>query len=77
MYCPFSSKDSTVCKSQGKDNVRNGEVNKLNSVIISRVVRILASKNRFQSHYDETFNIDSYRSDPFPSDILKHFITHL
>jgi hypothetical protein len=29
----------------------------LNSIIISRVLGILASQNRFQSKYDETFNI--------------------
>ena len=30
----------------------------MNSVIIFRVLRILASQNRFQSLYDEKFNID-------------------
>ena len=32
----------------------------LNSVIISCVLRILASQNRFQSLYDEIFNIDRF-----------------
>ena len=32
----------------------------LNSVIISRFLRILASQNRFQSLYDEIFNIDGF-----------------
>ena len=40
----------------------------LNSILISRVLKILASQNRFQSLYDEIFNFDRFvelRSNPF------------
>ena len=39
-------------------NIKQTE--KLFSVIITRVLRILASYNRFQSLYDAIFNIDGF-----------------
>ena len=40
-----------------KNNLKNWGIYNLNSVIIFRVLRILASKKMFQSLYDEIFNI--------------------
>ena len=40
-----------------KSNLLNCCIYNLNSVIISRVLSILASQNRFKSPYDEIFNI--------------------
>jgi hypothetical protein len=37
-----------------------GGIYNLNRVIISRVLKILASENRFQSLYDEIYNIDRF-----------------
>ena len=40
----------------------------MRSFIISRVLRILASQSRFQSLYDEIFNIGRWSSNPFLSE---------
>ena len=39
---------------------KNGGIYNLNSLISSRFLRILASQSRFQSLYDELFNIDKF-----------------
>ena len=41
---------------QLQNNLKNWGIYNLNSVIITRVSRILESQNRFQSLYDEIFN---------------------
>ena len=43
-----------------QNNLKNWGIYNLNSVIISHVLKILASQNRFQSLYDEIFNIDKF-----------------
>ena len=40
--------------------LKNWGIYNLNSVMISCVLRNLASQNRFQSMYDEIFNIDRF-----------------
>ena len=40
-----------------QNNLKNWGIYNLNSVIISRVLRILPSQNWLQSLYDEIFNI--------------------
>ena len=41
-----------------QNNLKYWGIYNFNSVIISRVLRILASQNRFQSMYDKIFKID-------------------
>ena len=41
-----------------QNNLKSWGIHSLNSVIISRVLRFLSSQSRFQSQYDEIFNID-------------------
>ena len=43
-----------------KNNLKNWGIYNLSSVIISRVLWILVSQNKFQSLYDEIFNIDKF-----------------
>ena len=43
-----------------QNNLKIWEIYNLGSVIISPVLRIFASQNRFQSLYDEIFNIDRF-----------------
>ena len=43
-----------------QNNLKYWGIYNLNSVIISRVLKILASQNRFQSLYDEILNIDRF-----------------
>ena len=43
-----------------QNNLKDWGIHNLNIVIISRVLRILAPQNRFQSLYDEIFNIDRF-----------------
>jgi len=43
-----------------KFNLKYWGIYNLNSVIISCVLKLLASQNRFQSLYDEIFNIDRF-----------------
>ena len=42
------------------ENHWNGGIYDLNSVIISRVLRIIAYQNKFNSLYDEIFTIDRF-----------------
>ena len=41
-----------------QNNLQNLGINNFYSIIISNVLRILASQNRFKSQYDEIFNIN-------------------
>ena len=43
-----------------QSNLKYWGIYNLNKVLISRVLKILASQNRFQSLYDEIFNIDRF-----------------
>ena len=43
-----------------QNNLKNWGIYNSNNVIIYRVLRIFASQNRFQSMYDEIFNIDRF-----------------
>ena len=43
-----------------QNNLKNWGIYNLNSVIISHILRNLASQNMFQSLYDEIFNIDKF-----------------
>ena len=45
---------------QLKKNLKNCGINDLNSVTISRVLKVLALKNIFQSLYNEIFNIQRF-----------------
>ena len=72
-YCPFSflssyKKKGTARKkvfkmksgNQLQNNLSNSGIHNLNSVMIFHVLVILASQNRFQSLYDEIYNIDRF-----------------
>ena len=48
------------CVVQILNNIKNWGIYFFDSVIISRVMNILASQNWFQSLYDEIFNIDRF-----------------
>ena len=43
-----------------QNNLKNWGIYNLNSIIINLILRILASQNRFQSLYDEIFNMDRF-----------------
>ena len=47
-------------REQLQNNLKNLEIYNLNSVMISCVLRIIASQNKFKSLYDEKFNIDRF-----------------
>ena len=41
-------------------NLKNSWIYSLNSAIISRILKIVASQNKFQSPHDEIFNIERF-----------------
>ena len=43
-----------------QNNLKIRGISNLNSVIVSRVLRILVSQNMFKSLYNEIFNIDRF-----------------
>ena len=56
LFLEFNSERKLV----GQADLKNWGIYNLNRVIIYRVLWILAFKNRFQSLYDEIFNINTF-----------------
>ena len=58
MYGMDSKIENMALAKRLQNNLKNWEIYNLSSVIISRILRILTSQNKFQSLKDQIFKFD-------------------